>query len=59
MFTVNEDDVAAIRQAYERGGEWVAVAEFRRRFPGVARNAEVLELVRSMVAWRSAPPPSE
>lgn len=59
MFIVTEEETAAIRQAYERGGEWVAVAEFRRLFPGLASNAEVLRWVQTTAVWREGERRSE
>jgi hypothetical protein len=38
MFVVSEWDAAAIRAAYERGGELSAAIELRRLFPGLANN---------------------
>jgi hypothetical protein len=34
MFSVSEAEVAAIRAAYERGGELAIAVELRRHFPG-------------------------
>jgi len=36
MFTVTDAEAAAIRAAYERGGELAAAMELRRHFPGIA-----------------------
>jgi hypothetical protein len=38
MFVVTEADAAAIRAAYDQGGELSAVVELRRLFPGLANN---------------------
>ena len=54
MFTVSEDERAAICRAYEEGGEWAAVAELRRYFP-IEDNQNALFAVRSIVRWRPAP----
>ncbi|WP_207462182.1 hypothetical protein [Azospirillum sp. SYSU D00513] len=56
MFIVTEEEAATIRQAYERGGEWVAVAELRRLFPGLKDNAEAVRWVRTIAAWHALPP---
>jgi hypothetical protein len=34
MFSVTEAEAAAIRAAFERGGEFAAAVELRRLFPG-------------------------
>jgi hypothetical protein len=39
MFVVSEEERSAIRQAFEAGGEWAAVAELRRYFP-LQRNED-------------------
>ena len=54
MFTVSEEERAAIRRAYDEGGEWAAVAELRRFFR-IEDNQNALFAVRSIVRWRSAP----
>jgi hypothetical protein len=43
MFTVSEAEAAAIRTAFEQGGEFSATVEPRRLFPGVAANAAARE----------------
>jgi len=40
MFTVTEAEAAAIRTAFDQGGEFAAAVELRRLFPGVTDNAE-------------------
>jgi hypothetical protein len=40
MFVVTEADAAAIRAAFDRGGEFSAAVEVRRLFPGIASTAE-------------------
>ncbi|MCW2239209.1 hypothetical protein [Azospirillum canadense] len=54
MFTVSEEERAAISRAYEDGGEWAAVAELRRYF-AIEDNDNALFAVRSIVRWRAAP----
>src|SRR5271166_6273346 len=39
MFTVNDEDAAAIRAAFRQGGEFAAAVELRRRFPLIKDNA--------------------
>ena len=40
MYVVTEADAAAIRTAYEAGGELIALVEFPLRFPGITDNAK-------------------
>jgi hypothetical protein len=57
MFTVTEADAAAIRAAYERGGELSAVVELRRLFPGLANNENARLCARSIAGWTPLPAP--
>jgi hypothetical protein len=52
MFTVTEAEAAAIRAAFDQGGELAAAVELRRLFPGVTDNAEARECARTIAAWR-------
>jgi hypothetical protein len=52
MFAVTEAEAAAIRTAFEQGGEFAAAVELRRLFPGVTDNAEARECARTIAAWR-------
>ena len=52
MFVVSEEERSAIRQAFDAGGEWAAVAELRRYFP-LQRNEDALSAVRAIVRWPS------
>jgi hypothetical protein len=61
MYVVTEADAAAIRTAYETGGELSAAIELRRRFPGISDNAKAREQARAIAGWtplpdRPAPP---
>jgi hypothetical protein len=56
MFTVTEAEAAAIRAAFEQGGEFSAAVELRRLFPGVTDNAEALECARTIAAWKPLTP---
>ena len=49
MFTVTEAEAAAIRTAFERGGEFAAAVELRRLFPGVPTTPR---RGRTIAAWR-------
>ena len=57
MFCVSEAEAAAIRTAYEEGGELSAAIELRRLFPGITDNAKARECVRIIVGWTPLPPP--
>ena len=48
---VSEDDTAAIRAAFDKGGEFVAAIELRRRFPGITDNARARECARTIAGW--------
>ena len=39
MFVVTDADAAAIRTAFDQGGEFSAAVELRQRFPGIPDNA--------------------
>ena len=55
MYVVTEADAAAIREAYETGGELSAAVELRRRFPGITDNATAREQARRIAAWTPLP----
>ncbi len=57
MFVVDEETAAAIRRAWEEGGELAGVVELRRHFPLISDNANARRCVRAIVGWgpRSAP----
>jgi hypothetical protein len=55
MFTVSEAEAAVIRAAFEQGGEFSAVMELRRLFPGVTDNTEARECARTIAAWKPLP----
>jgi len=46
MFTVTEAEAAAIRQAFERDGEFAAAVELRRLFPAIVDIAQARDCVR-------------
>jgi hypothetical protein len=52
MFVVSEEEAAAIRAAFDRGGEFAAAVELRRRFPGVTDNERARECARTIAAWK-------
>ena len=55
MFMVDEEDIAAIQEAYAQGGEFAAAIELRRRFPGIQDNAEARQCARSIASWQPLP----
>lgn len=59
MFAVSEAQIAAIKGAFDEGGEFSAAVELRRIFPAVTDNATAREYAR-VIAGRNpspAPPP--
>jgi hypothetical protein len=57
MFVVSEADAAAIRTAYEQGGELSAAIELRRLFPGITDNENARRCARSIAGWTPLPVP--
>jgi hypothetical protein len=55
MFVVDEEAAAAIRRAWEEGGELAGVVELRRHFPLIADNAQARLCVRAIVGWTPRP----
>lgn len=51
MFTVDEPTAAAIRRAFDDGGELAGVVELRRHFPLIADNAHARLCVRAIAGW--------
>ena len=54
MFTVSEADAAAIRTAFDRGGEMSAVVELRRIFPAITDNVLARECARTISRLEAA-----
>ena len=52
MFVVSEVEAAAIRAAFDRGGEFSAAIELRRLFPGLADNNQAREFARTIAGWK-------
>ena len=52
---VDEETAAAIRRAWEEGGELAGVVELRRHFPLIADNASAGQCVRAIVGWTPRP----
>lgn len=57
MFMVSETEAAAIRAAYEQGGELSASVELRRLFPGLANNENTRNSARAIAGWTPLPVP--
>ena len=55
MFVVTKADAAAIRAVYQQRGEFSAAVELRRRFPGIADNAQARECARIIAGWKPLP----
>ena len=55
MFAVSEAQTAAIKGAFDEGGEFSAAVEVRRIFPAVTDNATAREYAR-VIAGRAPPP---
>jgi hypothetical protein len=55
MFVVSETEAAAIRTAFEQGGELAAAIAVRRLFPGITDNAQARACARTITGWK---PPS-
>jgi hypothetical protein len=55
MFVDTETDAAAIRAVYQQRGEFSAALELRRRFPGIADNAQARECARTIAGWKPLP----
>ena len=52
MFSVSEEEAAAIRAVYEQRGELSAAVELRRRFPGILDNAQARKCARIIAGWK-------
>jgi hypothetical protein len=57
MFVVTEADAAAIRAAFDRGGELSAAVELRRLFPGITSTTQAQEFARAIAGWKPLPAP--
>jgi hypothetical protein len=57
MFVVTEAEAAAIRAAFDRGGELLAAVELRRLFPAITDTAEARACARTIAGWKPVPVP--
>ncbi len=55
MFTVTDEQAAAIRRVFLEQGELPAMIEFRRHFPGITDNAKARDCAKIIAGWQ--PPP--
>jgi hypothetical protein len=56
MFLVSDSMAAAIRRAYDEGGESAATVELKRHFPGMANNADAGRFARAIAGRPDLPP---
>lgn len=56
---VNEETAAAIRRAWDEGGELSAVVELRRHFPLISDGETARRCVRTIVGWQQQPDPDQ
>ena len=49
---VTESDAAAIRTAFNEGGELSAAIELRRLFPGITDNTQARICARTIAGWK-------
>ena len=54
MFVVSEAEAAAIRSAFDRGGELSAAVELRRLFPAITDNVQARECARTIAGLEAA-----
>jgi hypothetical protein len=52
MFVVSEVEAAAIRTAFERGGELAAAVELRRLYPGITDTMQARACARTIAGWK-------
>lgn len=55
MFLVSEVEAAAIRAAFDRGGELSAAVELRRLFPGITDNDNARRCALIIAGWQPLP----
>ena len=55
MFVVSEEAAAAIRTAFDPGGELSAAVDLRRLFPGITDNAHARSCARTIASWQPLP----
>jgi len=58
MFVVTEAEAAAIRAAFDQGGELSAAVELRRLFPGITDTDVARECALTIAGWKPLPAPA-
>lgn len=58
MSVVTEEEAAAIRAAFDQGGEFAAAVELRRLFPGVTDNEQARAGARTIAGRKPMKLPS-
>ena len=52
MFAASEEEAAAIRAVFDRGGEFEAAIELRRRFPDISGNEQAWQCAKAITGWK-------
>ena len=52
MVVISEADAAAIRAAFDQGGEFSTAVELRRRFPGIRDNEHAMRCAKTIAGWK-------
>jgi hypothetical protein len=50
---ISEEEAAAIRAAFDSGGEFATAIELRRRFPGISDNEQARQCAKTIAGWKS------
>jgi hypothetical protein len=58
MFVVDEETAAAIRRAWQEGGELAGGVELRRHFPLITDHAHARRCLWVIMGWRLMPQPA-
>jgi hypothetical protein len=56
MFSLSEDEIVSVHNAFEAGGEFAASVELRRLYPGIGDLQKARQCARIIVGW-SRPTP--
>ena len=59
MFLVDDMTAAAIRRAWEDGGDLSGVVELRRHFPLISDHATARRCLHAIVGWTPRPKPDD
>ena len=58
MFCIDEATADAVRRALIERGEFAAIVELRRSFPGITDVAQARQHVRAIAGWQGNAAPS-